>query len=207
MKLGLILECQPDGPDEKVLRCLLSHSETEVETEMASQGNKINLFAQCGAAARQLLDDGCEHIVIVWDLHPADWGDELARQERAPCLHQDREKIFASLTTAGVRHASVSLVAIEFMLESWLLADKQAIADFLSKELGTRIRKQQVGNHNPAQCSKPKDVLSKIFEQCRYRRYMDFSHAHKIASEVKNLNELKKCPTFQRFWDKATRQP
>ena len=209
MKLGLILECQLNGPDAKVLRCLLTQFAREVELRIATEGNKVNLVRECGTTAKQLIEDGCERVVIVWDLFPAEWGDALKQKDRNPCLHRDRERIHASLQAADVDFGRVSLVAVEYMLESWLLADKRAIAAFLSKSLHKSLQKeitaQQVGGHNPAREKKPKDVLSKIFEQLDHRAYRDFDHAFKIANEITDLRDLKRlCPSFQRFWEKAT---
>ena len=103
----------------------------EIELEPAAQGNKVNLVRDCGTAARQLLQDGCDHVMIVWDLYPADWGDGFRKPNRKPCLHRDRERIHLALHAAGVSLDDVSLVAIKYMLESWLLADKKALAAFL----------------------------------------------------------------------------
>ena len=208
MKLGLILECQVEGPDEKVLCCLLSKFAPEIELQAAAQGNKINLVRDCGTAARQLIEDGCGHVMIVWDLFPAEWGDELKQKNRTPCLHEDRQRIYAALETAGVEAGQVSLVAIEYMLESWLLADHKALAAFLSKSAQREITRQQVNGPNPATAKRPKDALSKIFEQQNHRAYRDFDHAVKVADEITDLRDLKRsCPTFQRFWEKATREP
>jgi hypothetical protein len=87
MKVGLILECQVDGPDEKVLRNLLNRFSPGIEISTLPQGNKANLLQQCGIAAKRLLDDGCDRVVIIWDLYPADWGNVLQQQNRVPCLH------------------------------------------------------------------------------------------------------------------------
>jgi hypothetical protein len=207
MKLGLILECQFDGPDEKVFRCLLRKFAGAIEVQTATQGNKINLVRDCGTAARQLLADGCDHVVIVWDLYPAEWGDALQQKDRTPCLHNDCEKIHAALRTAEVNLAQVSLVAVEFMLESWLLADKRALALFLSQELRREISAQQIGSPDPAREKRPKDVLSKMFERLDLRRpYRDNVHAVKIATQVSDLTQLKRCPSFTRFWNKAVEE-
>lgn len=199
MKLGLILECQFDGPDEKVLRCLLANFAPEIEVQTAAQGSKTNLVRDCGTAARQLLADGCDHVVIVWDLYPAEWGDALRQKNRVPCLHNDRERIHAALQTAGVDSATVALVAIEFMLESWLLADTSALAAFLSKSLRREITGQQVGGHKPSREKKPKDTLSKIFEQHGHRSYQRFrpraedrERSHGFARFVASLSNIPK---------------
>ncbi len=77
MTVGLILECQVDGPDEKVLCCLLAKFAAHVQVQTNCQRDKANLVREWGDAAKQLIEDGCDHVVIVWDLHPAEWGDAL----------------------------------------------------------------------------------------------------------------------------------
>lgn len=199
-----LLECQADGPDEKVIRHLVSRFAPEIEMKPMLQGNKSNLVRDCGMVARQLLEDGCNHVMIVWDLIPAEWGDVEKQKNRNPCLHEDRQRMYAALETAGVEAGQVSLVAIEYMLESWLLADKRAIAGFLSTAMKTTVTEQQAGSHDSSKEKKPKDVLSKIFEQRGYRRYKDFDHAFKIAQEVTDLDALMRSSTFRRFWEKVT---
>ncbi len=205
MKVGLILECQADGPDEKVLRCFLRNFAPGIEVSTAPQSSKAGLLQSCGIAAQRLLDDGCDHVAIVWDQYPADWGDALAQRNRTPCLREDRRRIFEALQAANVDSTRVFLVGIEFMLESWLLADKSAIAAFLSRRLKRGITAQQVGSANPAKEKHPKDALSKMFERQSHQPYRDYVHAVLIAQEVQTLDELRRhCPTFQRFWQKAT---
>jgi len=207
MMVGLILECQVDGPDERVLRRLLENFAPEITVRTAPQTNKAALLQSCGVAARQLLADGCDRIVIVWDLYPADWGDALRQKDRQPCRHRDREKISEALLAADVNVERVFLVAIEFMLESWLIADRRAVAAFLSKRLGRPITRAQLGSVSPAAAPRPKDVLSKMFERNQHAYYRDNIHAAQIAQEITDLSDLKKrCPTFLRFWEKVTRQ-
>jgi hypothetical protein len=204
MKIGLILECQFGGPDEQVLRSLFSKFAPQHEVDVAPQGNKALLLQWCGVAARQLLAGGCDRVVIVWDLHPADWGSALQQRNRTPCRREDRQRILGALEAAGVNTSQVALVAIEYMLESWLLADSSAIKRFLERRLRRRMTAQQC-NADPATEDRPKDALSKIFERHGHEAYRDHAHAVLIARQIVDLTEVqRRCPTFQRFWEKAT---
>lgn len=202
MKIGLALECQKGGPDEQVLRCLLAKFAPEIEVSVATLSNKISLLNGCGNAVRNLLEEGCSHVVIVWDLYPADWGDAMQQKDRTPCLKRDRERVFQALRNANVDESKVALVGIKYMLETWLLADKGAIARFLSARTGKEITKQQVGKADPARTKNPKDALSAAFGD-HIQKYLDHVHAHKIAQQVESLNSLLKRPDFNRFWEKA----
>ena len=205
MKLGLILECQLDGPDEKVLTCLFRRFATHIQPEFVQLGDKLEVLHGCGTAARRLFAAGCEHIVIMWDFCPADWGGALAQKGVAPCLLKDCRRVFRSLEAADVSREQISLVAVNFMLESWLLADKQAIRNFLERQTRQTIKSQKIGSDKPERCPEPKVTLNTIFKRCGYRRYLDYNDAHLIAQEIKNLDVVREqCPTFDRFWEKAT---
>lgn len=93
----MIFECGPDGADLQVCRHLARLLHPSLEIVHVTLDNKPKLATECGAAAAKLLTEGCERIVIIWDLHPP-W--RSSRQK--PCRKEDRETIFSSLSRAGV---------------------------------------------------------------------------------------------------------
>lgn len=200
MKVGMIFECGPDGADKKVCEhlayMLQSHIETDIKISSATLDNKPNLLAECGKTAAQLLAEGCERIVIVWDLYPA-WREDKQR----PCRKEDRTKIMKSLTEAEVTSPHVYLVCIEEELEAWLLADGDAISKVLSRP----AHQVKVQDHrNPEKIKNPKTRLNKIFKEKTNSRYVDRQHAYMIVKNLKNLNKLKRSITFVRFAEKLT---
>jgi hypothetical protein len=78
----------------------------EIEPVIVPMDNETRLLEECGTVTRNLLlDDGCDRVVILWDERPA-WPDM-----REPfCWHNDREKILAELTQAGIDNQFVHLV-------------------------------------------------------------------------------------------------
>ena len=129
-KIGLILECGPEGPDEKVLRYWLKeHAPDVTAVDVTPLSNKRDLLDGCGKAAADLLADGCERVIVVWDLYPA-W------QDTEPCRKEDRDTALRSLEAARVPQAQVALVAIESMLECWFLADERAISQYAPSRRG-----------------------------------------------------------------------
>jgi Domain of unknown function (DUF4276) len=205
VKLGLILECCPSGPDEKVFRHWIETHLPDVElVRVDTLVSKQRLLSECGIAARGLID-ACDQVVIVWDLWPT-WEKKVGGKKPPPCLHNDREKAFASLKAAGVPIEKVALVAIESMLECWFLADEKALAAFLSEKLRKEINGQQIGRLNspPEKQRRPKDILSSKFEEQGGSRYLDYNDAEEIARKI-NLTRLRRtrCPTFERFWQKV----
>ncbi len=163
MRVGLIFECGPRGADKKVCEYLASKLRPDDEFRSLTLANKANLLIECGDAATSLLNDGCERVIIIWDLYPP-W------RETKPCLKHDREAIFAALTAAGVATKPVFLVAIIEELEAWLLADTKAIEAILS----TRTRLASIAKvRNPVrEGTNPKKLLNRLFQQHLHRPTM-----------------------------------
>ena len=152
MKIGMIFECGPDGADQQVCEHLAHRLLPGIDVDPIPLGNKPGLLSGCGPAAANLLQQGCERIIIVWDLYPS-WGEEL------PCRKEDCEKIQASLSKFDVPMRQVDLVCIEQELEAWLLADGRALATVLSRPTHPVRRVQDV--RNPDQESNPKARLKR----------------------------------------------
>lgn len=196
MKVGLVFECGPDGADLQVCRHLARLLQPEIEIVHITLDNKPRLIAECSPAVARLLNEGCERVVIVWDLHPP-WRSN--RQK--PCRREDREAILSSLRKASVKSSHVFLVCIEEELEAWLLADGRAISKVLSRQAHP-VRVQDVGR--PERINKPKTRLNKIFQQHSGRPYVDRLHAKLIVEALPDLTRIKRCTTFVRFVVKVT---
>jgi hypothetical protein len=196
MKVGMIFECGPDGADKKVCERLARMLLPGIEISSATLGNKPKLISECGPAAAQLLSEGCERIVIVWDLYPP-W----RKAGQRPCRKEDREAIAQSLSRAGVRSRRVYLVCIAEELEAWLLADGRALSAVASTSTHpVTIRDEK----NPERMQNPKKRLTRIFREYLRRPYNDRIHAEKIVNALPDLNRIKRCATFVRFALKAT---
>jgi len=175
--------------------CTLLQQETgiEIEPRVVPMDNKPRLLEECGATTRNLLLDGCERVIILWDERPA-WPDK----HEPLCWHNDRTKILGELQQANVALRPVFLVCIEREFESWLLHDHQMLSDLLSTAAHpVRIGKQA----NPDQIDNPKGRLTAIFK-LHGKRYVDVQYARRIAQALNSLNRLKKCKTFRRFAEK-----
>lgn len=194
MKVGMIFECGPDGPDRKVCEHLAKRIITDLKISSKTLTDKKNLLAECGIAAALLLSEGCELVFIVWDLYPA-WRQKGER----PCRHADKETICLSLNEAGVDLTRIKLICITEELEAWLLADGRALTKFLS----TQIRTYPINDEKrPERVTNPKKQLTKIFEQNGGREYTDFIHAIKIAEAIPDLKRIRRSKTFFYFAQK-----
>lgn len=197
MKIGLILECGPEGPDKKVCERLARKLRPDVRLEFATLSNKPSLIEGCGKAAQQLLAAGCNRVIIVWDLFPA-WREKGAR----PCRAEDRRLILKSLQASDVKPKHVRLVCITEELEAWLLADHAALGQFLSTAAHPiRVSRRR----QPERISDPKKVMRKLFNGSRYSDYRDTWHAGQVAEliDVARLRVIESFDRFARFVDGA----
>ena len=127
MKVGMIFECGPGGADKTVCMQLAKRINPEIQIVPRTLDDKPNLIEDCGSTAVQLLELGCDRVVIIWDLRPA-WPDKKSK----PCLVQERQAVLDSLSDAKVSDQAVCLVCVKQELEAWLLADERALQSVLS---------------------------------------------------------------------------
>lgn len=199
MTVGLILEGGPSGPDKIVFELLTQRLRPGSKVTSVTLGSKPNLIAQSGRVTATLFEQGCECVIIIWDLYPA-WGMHTSRK---PCLKSDLEAIRSSLSSAAVASLQVHLVCIHKMLESWLLADEKAISACLS-----RLKKKTVTvprTKRPEDPIKPKVVLSQIFEKYAGCEFQSHIHAELIIKEVEDFKRLQQCTSFAYFRKKLAK--
>lgn len=189
MKIGLILECIAGGADELVCRHLISLLYPTANIEVAALGNKPKLISQCGDSAAILLAQGCDRVIILWDLHPP-WRD------RQPCRKQDREAIFVTLREKVAQPNRVFLVCIERELETWLIADRSLLQNAFP-----RLPAKDFRSIRRLEEEDPKTILSNYFRQTTGRPYVG-SDAQ-VRHLLKHLHDCarlqRKCETFRRF--------
>ncbi len=195
MKVGMIFECGPKGADIKVCEHLARMYRPDIDISSVTLDNKPNLISECGKAATQLFEDGCERVIIIWDLYPA-W-----RERTLPCRKEDRAAILDSLAQAEVPSPHVYLVCIEEELEAWLLADGRAISAYLSTPTHP-VKIKDV--KKPDRKQKPKTALNKIFQEHKGYPYSDRIHAEKIVEKIEDFNKIRRSSTFVRFLDKLS---
>jgi hypothetical protein len=196
LKIGMIFECGPQGADKKVCEYLARQLQHDIEIISVTLDNKPNLVAICGKAAAQLLNQGCDRVLIIWDLYPA-WREK--RQK--PCRQEDRQEIYKSLKNAGVCLSSVHLICITEELEAWLIADGRAISAMLSTpEHPVTIKDTK----NSERKANPKKYLNQLFKANIGKPYSDLQHAEKIVKKMSDLNKINRCPSFSRFASKIT---
>jgi hypothetical protein len=193
MKIGFIFECGPDGADKQVCEYLAREIRPEVTPVSRTLDNKPRLLQDCGLVAAKLLEEGCERVLIVWDLRPA-WPGKKS------CRKAERDAVLASLAKAGIAGKPVFLICVEQELESWLLADEKKISAYLSTGAHSYAAPQV---KKPDRVSNPKSVMMNHFKAAKGWRYEDRTHAIKVLKSAEtNLRRLRRSPTFARFESK-----
>jgi hypothetical protein len=192
MKVGLILECGPQGADKMVCQHLVKMLNPKIELKYTFLTNKKGLIEDCAGAASLLLSGGCDRVLIVWDLHPG-WREDGEK----PCRKEDREQILEKLNDEGIGDSKIFLVCIEQELEAWLLADERAICEVLSTAAHPvdYIKREK----KPERLQNPKKILSGYFYEAKGFPYSDLTHAKQIVERIPDFKRLRKCKTFARF--------
>lgn len=189
MKIGLILECMAGGADELVCRHVIALLHPHVQIEVAPLGNKPKLIQQCGHSAAALLANGCDRVIILWDLHPP-WRDQQ------PCRKADRDAIFVALHEKLERLDRVFLVCIEKELETWLIADRQVLIQAFPQ-----LKPNEFKANRRLEEADPKTLLSNYFRTTSGRPYV--GSAMQVRQLLKHLYDCqrlhRKCETFRRF--------
>ncbi len=169
-KIGIIAE---DSSDIDVLTEIIAKiSPKNSFTVKKFVGNGCGKLRQkCGSWANQLLDSGCEHIILVHDL------DRYNENELRKNL---KEKVnFPN---------SLIVIPIE-ELEAWLLSDENAIkAVFSLTKTPKKISDCEV-------IKSPKEYLEKLVWSLGKKRYLNTVHNKKLSAEM-NLNELLRCNSY-----------
>jgi hypothetical protein len=195
MKLGMIFESGAQGADRQVCRHLAEELDASIEVEYVNHMNKPEMISACGKDVRHLMAQGCEKVLIVWDLYPSPHGSD-----RKPCRKEDRDAIVQSLTYAGMEDEPVHLVCITEELEAWILADGRALTAYLSRP--SHPAKKIRSNKKPDQISSPKKRLIKLFRENGRGKYNSLVDAIRIVKRLPDLNHLRRSPSFRRFEEK-----
>jgi len=197
MKVGLVIESGPQGAEAQVLPYLAHRIVDGLACfPLVTFNSKPDMLANCGHAVDNLFKDGCDKVLIIWDLYPA-WREKGAK----PSCVEDCNLIESALSAAGISRSDgrTVLICIREELEGWLLADGRALSRVLSNPTrNARIRDRK----RPDQIAKPKGTLKSVFRQNGGVDYVDRIHAVKIVEALPDLNRIRRSQSFQRFFDK-----
>ena len=195
IKVGFIFECGLKGADVLICEYLALQIRADITPVSRTLDNKENLLRDAGSVAAGLFADGCERVLIVWDLRPA-WPD----RKHKPCRRVERIAILDAVAKAGVIDRPVFLICVEQELESWLLADETKISAYLSTNAHSYTVKR---TSKPDREPNPKSVMMNHFKAARGWRYEDRIHAIKVMTAADtDFKKLRRSPSFARFEEK-----
>ncbi len=193
MKLGLIVESGPDGAEVQVLLYLADQIVPGVEVSPVTLGNKPNLIANCGLAVAMLLRQGCDKVLILWDLFPA-WRDDGCRPDCVEDCCAIRKALRSARVTDG--DGRVTLICIREELEAWLISDGRALTVVLSRPTHAVVIRD---TKRPDTVDKPKTKLRRLFQQNGHYDYTDLIHAIQIVRAMPDHTRIRKSQSFSRF--------
>lgn len=193
MKVGFVFECGPAGADVQVCEFLARQIVPGIEPVSRTLDNKANLLKDAAKVVGALFGDGCERVLVVWDLRPAWPGPK-------PCRKIECEALMSRLDEAGLAGKPVFLICVEQELESWLLADEVKISAYLSTAAHPYVAKRV---NKPDREPNPKSAMLNHFKTARGWRYEDRTHAVKVLkAAVTDFKKLRRSPSFERFEQK-----
>ncbi len=173
--IGFIVEGRSD---EKVVEEI--SKKLRVFPKIKKMGKTISP-RKAKAFAEFLLDMDCEKVIILKDSHcsnPTKIEENLRNRLEEESL---RDKINGNVKICIVVHA----------IESWLLADEEAIGDYL----GAKIK----GIPNPENACKPEEVLDEMFKKNGMEYLKGGEDPREIAKRLRLENVITKCPSFIKF--------
>lgn len=173
--IGFIVE---GTSDEKVVEEICR--KLQVQPKIRIMRKTINP-RKAKAFTNFLLDRDCEKVVILKDSHCSDPA-KIEKNLRDRLIEESlRAKIDGEVRICIVVHA----------IESWLLADEEAIADYL--------RSKVKGINNPENECKPDKVLDEIFRKHEQGYLKGGEAPREIAKRLSLEKVAKKCPSFIKF--------
>lgn len=201
MKVGLIVECAPQGLEDvvcpKILALLEAECKVEIKYVIRTMVNKKSLIEGCAKVASLLLSEDCDRVVILWDENPP-WTEEKMYAEKR-CWHLERDAIQTRLRTAGIPLENVGLVCVEHEFETILMHDTDLLCAVISrgKEHPVKLKRFK----NPLAIDDPTRALQRLFRKhnCPYNKAVI---AKKFAAHLNRLDALKHCDIFRRLAEK-----
>ena len=172
--IGVIVE---GGSDEKVIREIAHKLGVRVEVRRSKRGATI----QSPRKTKSYVDlfSDCEKVVILKDSHCSD-------------PHAKEENLRGRLQREGLLvDGDLHICMVVHAIESWLLADEEAISDYL----GSKVKELR----NPENECKPEEVLEERFKRTG-RVYLKGGEAPgELARRLKLEKVVTRCPSFKKF--------
>jgi hypothetical protein len=206
MKIGFIVECTQEGPEELVVQAVMSTFRPKDEFLVSPMVDKGKLLEGAPGETKRLLDGGCAKVFVLWDWHPleARWSDQVKKRWKPGVCRVEAHELRGKLKSADVQSGRIVLICVAQELEAWALADRQAISTVIAKR---RRRPQEPvrRTRKPEECPNPEQTLENIFRESdvELAKYTDVPAIIEQAQTTR-FKHLKNCPSFVRLVEKLT---
>ncbi|MDR1142440.1 MAG: hypothetical protein LBL62_12165 [Planctomycetaceae bacterium] len=195
MKLGLILECPPNGTDHQVYEYVIRRLCPSLDVKPTGTKNKLQMIEKCGNIASLLLgEDCCDYVVIIWDLMPP-W----SQHREKPCRKKDIDMILNNLENANIDplviKSKIKLICIEPELEGWIITESKALESYQQEKHPTHPKRFSPPKNIPRTDSHCKPIIEKYLGN-----YNDIYDAIKIVKHFDNFDKVaRKHTSFRRL--------
>lgn len=167
-RIGFIVEGPSDG---LVIKTLLKDTDI-IPMIRVLEGSKV--LTDSSWVTGHLYEAGAKLVLALKDSHC--------------CPDVNKYKEWVCQRMGSVQGLTVCIVV--HAIESWLLADEEALRDYLRGSIQTQ--------HTPEKHCKPEEILNDLFHQ-HGRTYFKRSDAPAIASRVRKDIVKGRCPSFACF--------
>lgn len=204
MKIGLVVECGPDGAETKIIPHLLRLHRGDVEFAIPStMDSKGKLMKEGIISAKNMVIDGCDKVIVIWDLLPA-----FPDEDQAACLKIEKDYLLQQIGELDDDIAEkIFLVCVPNMLEAWLIADERAVLAMFEDHASRYHRNKDIKFSkvkDPETVPDPKSMLMSKYQKCRLRgEYADAIHGPRIAKKIDNYKRISRCTSFCRLIEKT----
>lgn len=176
MRIGIIAEDRSDiAVFKAITNKLTNRGQLSIKPFVAMGCGKLR--RKCAAWALNLIQSGCSYIVIVHDL---DKNDEVTL----------RDNLTKKIAEVNIRKYIILIPIRE--IESWLLADPEAIRSVFNFKKAPKVPK------HPETLLNPKEHLRDLIWSSGHKRYLNTAHNDKIAEKL-SLARLDVCPSFKPY--------
>jgi len=205
MKVGLIVECAPQGLEDvilpKIIDLLAIECKIRITYDIRTMVNKELLIEGCADVATTFLHEGYDRVLILWDENPP-WTEQKKFAEKR-CWCKERDAIRARLVASEVPLKNVGLVCVEHEFETILMYDTNLLRAVVSPSDNHPAKIKRV--KDPLAIDDPTGWLERQF-RIHKSRYNKAVVAKKFAANLNGLDALKRSDIFRRLADKILGQ-
>lgn len=191
-KVGIIIETPKDSGDQKVFAWLIEQYCKNICVIFIGNRNKNDLFNDSPEQCVGLFEfDNCDEVLIIYDLKPR----FDTKSTRANINFQN--ELIAKLQSKRLDMQKITLICIKQMLETWLIADENAVRNYkIKKHKLTAAQPYFNGGKKQLYNPKPKDLIETYLSD-----YNPTTTALEIIKQA-NLNTVgRRCSSLVEFRD------